>query len=67
METIPGKCMNDNSVTSFCDCIADEECADVAAKDFCERAKTDNGKNVTGDDLAELKKALQETDCEGCC
>jgi hypothetical protein len=67
MKTISDKCMNGNTVGSFCDCIADEECVDVAAKDFCERAKTDSGKNVTGDDLAELKKALQEAECEGCC
>ena len=67
METIPEKCMNDNTVSSFCDCIADEECVDEAARDFCNRAKTSNYANVTGDDLGELKKALSETDCKGCC
>jgi hypothetical protein len=67
MKTFSDKCINDNTVGSFCDCIADDECADVAAKAFCDRAKTDSGTNVTGDDLAELKKALTETDRKGCC
>ncbi len=67
METIPVKCMDINTVGSFCDCIDNSECADEAARAFCTQAKTDYGKNVTGDDLAELKKALTETDCKGCC
>jgi hypothetical protein len=67
METIPVKCEDFNSVGSFCACIESTECADEAARAFCTRAKTDYGKNVTGDDLAELKKALSETDCKGCC
>jgi hypothetical protein len=67
METIPVKCMDFNSVGSFCDCIESAECVDVAARDFCMRAKTDKGRNITGDNLAELKKALAETDCKGCC
>jgi hypothetical protein len=67
METIPVKCMDINTVGSFCDCVESAECADEAARAFCTQAKTDYGKNVTGDDLAELKKALWETDCKGCC
>lgn len=68
MEPIPGTCMNDNTVGSFCDCIDDSECADEAARAFCTQARTDYGKkNVTGDDLKELKKALAETECKGCC
>jgi hypothetical protein len=67
MEPIPVNCMDINSVGSFCDCIENTECVDEAARDFCTRARTDSGKNITGDDLAELKKALMETDCEGCC
>lgn len=67
METIPVKCEDFNSVGSFCDCIDSTECADEAARAFCTQARTDSGKNITGDDLAELKKALTETDCKGCC
>jgi hypothetical protein len=67
MEPIPVNCMDINSVGSFCDCIDNTECADEAARDFCTRAKSESGKNVTGYDLAELKKALAEAECEGCC
>jgi hypothetical protein len=67
METIPVKCMDFNSVGAFCGCIDSTECADEAARAFCARTRTDYGKNITGDDLAELKKALTETDCKGCC
>jgi hypothetical protein len=67
MDTITVNCMDINSVGSFCDCIENTGCADEAAKSFCTQARTDYGKNVTGDDLAELKKALTETDCKGCC
>lgn len=59
--------MDINSVGSFCDCIDNSECADEAARSFCANARTESGKNVTGDDLAELKKALSETDCDECC
>jgi hypothetical protein len=40
---------------------------DPAAKGLCNRAKTE--KNVTGDDLAELKKALMDLEDEDdmCC
>jgi hypothetical protein len=58
MKTLPQKCANINTVASFCDCIAGAEPVDVAAKGFCERAKSD--RNVTGDDLGELKKALMD-------
>jgi hypothetical protein len=58
METLPLKCVDINSVGSFCACIAGAEPVDVAARAFCGRAKTD--KNITGDDLAELKKALMD-------
>jgi hypothetical protein len=67
MEPIPVNCMDINSVGSFCTCIDNTECADEAARAFCTQAKSDSGKNYTGDDLAELKKALTETECEGCC
>jgi len=58
METLPEKCSNINAVASFCDCVADAKPVDAAARGFCDHAKTD--KNVTGDDLAELKKALMD-------
>lgn len=60
METTPDKCMAVNIVSSFCECIADAEAVDVAARGFCARVKSDIGKNITGDDLAELKKALMD-------
>jgi hypothetical protein len=60
------KCVDTNTVGSFCECIAGEEPVDPAAKAFCNRAKTD--KNITGDDLAELKMALLDLEeDEGCC
>jgi hypothetical protein len=58
MKTIDEKCENNNTVGSFCGCIAGEKSADPAAKAFCNRAKTD--KKVTGEDLAELKLALSD-------
>jgi len=70
MRTIPEKCEDINSVPSFCGCIGGEESVDPAAKAFCKRA-ADNSGSVTGDDLAELKKALKDEEeidpDEGCC
>ena len=65
MKTLPDKCVGINSVGSFCGCIAGEESVDPAAEAFCNRAKTD--KNVTGDNLAELKMALMDLEDEACC
>jgi len=59
------KCMDINSVGSFCDCIAGEAAVDAAAQAFCNRAKTDN--NITGEDLTELKMALMDLEEETCC
>jgi hypothetical protein len=61
------KCADINSVGSFCGCISGEESVDPAAEAFCKNAKT--SKNVTGDDLAELKMALMdlEEDDDCCC
>ncbi len=58
MKTMPIKCKDINTVSGFCDCISDEDAVDAAARAFCERA----GSNpyVTGDELAELKKALMD-------
>ncbi len=65
METLSQKCADINTVGSFCDCITGEESVDPAAQAFCNRAKTD--KNITGDDLAELKMALMDQEDEACC
>ena len=65
METLPEKCVNINTVGSFCDCIAGDESVDPAARAFCNRAKTD--KNLTAEDLAELKMALMDLEDDGCC
>jgi hypothetical protein len=65
METVK-KCMDINTVGSFCDCIAGEEPVDPAATSFCNRAKID--KNITGENLAELKMALTDLEeDESCC
>ena len=60
MKTMPTKCKDINAVGSFCDCIADEEAVDVAAQAFCQRAMTGTERNVTGENLDELKKALMD-------
>jgi hypothetical protein len=39
METLPQKCVDINTVGSFCDCIADAEPVDAAARAFCDRQK----------------------------
>ncbi len=58
MKTMPVKCKDINTVRGFCDCLADEDSVDAAAQAFCRRASGDP--YVTGDDLAELKKALMD-------
>ena len=65
METLPKKCVDINTVGTFCDCMAGEEPVDPAAEAFCNRAKTD--KNITGEDLAELKMALMDLEDDACC
>lgn len=60
METLPDKCMHVDIVGSFCDCIERAESADPAARGFCARVKSGNDSTITGDDLAELKKALMD-------
>ncbi len=65
METLPEKCVDINTVGSFCDCIAGEVPVDPAAQAFCNRSKTD--KNITGEDLAELKRALMDLEDDACC
>lgn len=69
MRPIPEKCNDTNAVQSFCDCISGAESVDVAAEAFCKRAGDSSG-HATGDELVELKKALQdleETDADECC
>ena len=65
MKTMPKKCKDVNAVGAFCGCIADEDTVDAAAQAFCERAGTGSGKNVTGEDLAELKRALMDLESKG--
>ena len=65
MNTLFQKCMDIDTVGSFCDCIAGGESADPAAQAFCNRAKTD--KKITGEDLADLKTALMDQEDEACC
>ena len=65
MDTLPKKCEDIDSVSSFCDCVTAEEPVDPAAKAFCNRAKTD--KNITAEDLADLKSVLTDQEEEGCC
>jgi len=65
METLPQKCVDINTVGSFCDCIAGYEPEGSAAQAFCNRAKTD--KNITGEDLAELKMSLMDPEDDECC
>jgi len=60
MKTIPEKCIDVNKVSSFCDCINSAESVDAAAGGFCARVKEGIDKNVTGEDLADLKKALMD-------
>jgi hypothetical protein len=64
MKRTPDKCKDINAVGSFCDCIADAESVDVAARGFCRRAKKGGDKSVTGDELIELKKALKDLESD---
>ena len=60
MKTLPLKCVNTYTVRSFCECISDASPVDIAARAFCELAKSDSKQKITGDDLVELKKALMD-------
>ena len=69
MKPLPEKCENNNTVKSFCGCMHEGEEIDAAAAGFCKRA-AENSTSVTGDELAELKKALkdlEEPDSDECC
>jgi hypothetical protein len=57
---MPAKCKDVKAVRAFCDCIADEDSVDVAAQVFYQRVGTGAEQYVTGDDLAELKRALMD-------
>jgi len=65
METLPQKCLDINTVGSFCECIVVNEPVDPAVQSFCNRTKTD--KNITGEDLAELKMSLMDLEDDACC
>jgi hypothetical protein len=62
MKRMPDKCMGINAVGSFCDCLADAESVDVAARGFCRQATATKGSvtGVSGEDLTELKKAMKD-------
>ena len=66
MKTMPLKCKDINAVDAFCDCIAGAESVDVAAKAFCKRPVSGKRERAaTGEDLAELKKALMDLENPG--
>jgi hypothetical protein len=64
MNAMPLTCKDINAVGSFCDCLDDAESADRAARVFCQRARSGSDRFVTGDDLAELKKALLDLESD---
>jgi hypothetical protein len=65
METSSQKCMDTDTVESFCGCISKSGPVYKAAQDFCDRAKTD--KSITGEDLTRLKMELVDSECGQCC
>jgi len=65
MVSLSDKCMDKDTVDSFCGCMAGEERTNQAAQAFCNRAKTD--KTLTPEDLADLKMALLDEEDESCC
>jgi hypothetical protein len=65
MDTHSQKCMDIDTVDSFCDCIAGDETADPSAQAFCNLAKTD--KNISGESLTEQKMALMDMEEDACC
>jgi hypothetical protein len=65
MKTMPLKCKDVNAVDAFCDCIAGADSVDVAAKAFCKPAAPGKREHATGEDLAELKKALMDLEKPG--
>jgi hypothetical protein len=65
MKTMPLKCKDVNAVDEFCDCITGADSVDVAAKGFCKRPVSGKREHVTGEDLAELKKALMDLENPG--
>ena len=65
MKTMPSKCKDVNAVGAFCDCIAGVDSVDVAAKAFCRNRASGEREHTTGEDLAELKKALMDLENPG--
>jgi hypothetical protein len=60
MKNIPDTCKDINAVGLFCRCITDAAAADAAARGFCRQAAAGSATGASGDDLVELKKALQD-------
>ncbi len=65
METVFEKCWDKDKVDSFCSCIAGVEPADPVTQAFCDSAKAD--KNVSDDDLIELKMRFMDLKHDACC
>jgi hypothetical protein len=65
MKTMPLKCKDLKAVDAFCDCIAGADNVDVAAKAFCKPTVPGKRERATGEDLAELKKALMDLENPG--
>ena len=65
MDTLSRKCMDMDSIGSFCDCISEAGLIAPEVQVFCARAKTDP--TVTNEDLVGLKMALLDQEEDGCC
>jgi hypothetical protein len=65
MDTLSRKCMDRDTISSFCDCIGREEPVNTTAQSFCTRAKADP--TVSEKDLIALKMALLDQAEDSCC
>ncbi len=60
MRTMPVRCKDINAVRAFCDCIAGEDAIDEAINVFCRRVAAREDPSITGETLADLKRALMD-------
>lgn len=65
MDKLSSKCIDIDTVGSFCDCISEAGLIAPEAQVFCSKAKTDP--KVTSEDLVELKMALLNSEEDACC
>ncbi len=65
MDKLSSKCIDIDTVGSFCDCISEAGLIAPEAQVFCSKAKTDP--TVTSEDLVELKMALLDSEEDACC